>query len=336
MTISPPGSAQTVTHEDLAQALGVSVTTIKNYRRQFGAFLPIAREGRPLRFHASALDVCHRIRNLFADGLSASKSLDVLQSEFPSFFNNRHLSKVKKSAPSTSASERLDLPEEGQTEPEENLVKRLEAMEALFENANRRVGRVEKLLEDLFTLNNRANTLQNELLAKLETLTGVPGSIGYAASPSPNAAREEPAPAVAEEPAAPEYAPRANTSVLFEPPADLAPLPVVIFSELGEFLGVTDKKGRPFTLKEFQAFLERRAAGLGKFDSTWSSDQDAWVLTFGGSGPSSGQIHDHYFRRTKTTKGNLVAHFYQLRINGNVVTKAFLHAFLRQIKDSLE
>jgi hypothetical protein len=123
---------------------------------------------------------------------------------------------------------------------------------------------------------------------------------------------------------------------MFEPPADLASLPVVIFSELGEFLGVTDKKGRPFTLKEFQAFLERRAAGLGKFDSTWSLDQDAWVLTFGGSGPSSGQVHDHYFRRTKTTKGNLVAHFYQLRINGNVVTKAFLHAFLRQIKDFLE
>jgi len=336
MTISNPDDAKTLTHEDLARALGVSVTTIKNYRRQFGAFLPIAREGRPLRFHASALDVCLKIRALFADGLSVKNIFSSLNSEFPSFFNNRHLSKVSISDPQATSSENLATPESEHPGAADGLLERLRAVETLFENTSRRVGRVEKLLEDLFTLHNRSNTLQNELLAKLESLADVPGQIDYAARPSSSGSPQEPEPAVAEEPAAPEYAPRAHTSVLFEPPSDLAPLPVVIFSELGEFLGVTDKKGRPFTLKEFQAFLERRAAGLGKFDSTWSLDQDAWVLTFGGSGQSSGQIHDHYFRRTKTTKGNLVAHFYQLRINGNIVTKAFLHAFLRQIKDSLE
>jgi DNA-binding transcriptional MerR regulator len=331
MTIPPPDSITTVTHEDLARALGVSVTTIKNYRRQFGAFLPIAREGRPLRFHASTLDVCRKIQSLFAGGLPVKKINELLYSEFPSFFKNRHLSKVKKSASLAVSSADLDRLEDEQPGAAEGVLERLRVMETLFENTNRRVGRVEKLLEDLFTLHNRTNTLQNELLAKLEALAGIPGQIDHALGPSPSAPRE-----AAGEPAAPAHASRKNTNGMFEPPADLASLPVVIFSELGEFLGVTDKKGRPFTLKEFQAFLERRAAGLGKFDSTWSLDQDAWVLTFGGSGPSSGQVHDHYFRRTKTTKGNLVAHFYQLRINGNVVTKAFLHAFLRQIKDFLE
>jgi hypothetical protein len=335
MPSAPPGQSKTLTHEDLAKATRVSVTTIKNYRRQFGQFLPVAREGRPLKFHASALDVCRRIHGLFGDGLSACAVSDALHSEFPAFFKNRHLSKASSSEQEKALSLAPGEPGTARIEQGEDLSKRLEAVETMFENTNRRVGRVEKLLEDLFTLHNRANTLQNELLAKIEAMAPLPSRTGYPDKPSASlqdSARQS----VAEEPAQPGYAPRAEAKVLFEPPADLAQLPVVIFSELGEFLGVTDKKGRPFTLKEFQAFLERRAAGLGKFESTWSLDQEAWVLTFGGSGPSSGQVHDHYFRRTKTAKGNLVAHFHQLRINGSVVSQAFLHAFLRQIKDSLE
>jgi hypothetical protein len=35
-------------------------------------------------------------------------------------------------------------------------------------------------------------------------------------------------------------------------------------------------------------------------------------------------------------RGNLVALFYGLRINGKDVSEAFLRAFFRQIKDSLE
>ncbi|MBF0480098.1 MAG: MerR family transcriptional regulator [Desulfovibrionaceae bacterium] len=336
MDLSTPDDIKTVTHEDLARDLGVSVTTVKNYRRQFGAFLPIAREGRPLRFHATSLEVCRKIRSLFGDGLPVKKITEVLSLEFPSFFKYRHLSKASGSTHGPISLEDLSPMANEQSGPAEGLPERLKAVETLFENTSRRVSRVEKLLEDLFALHNRSNTLQNELLAKLESLIELPGKTGYAVGPSQGVSRKEARPEVAEEAASPGYAQRVSPDDLFAPPADLALLPVVIFSELGEFLGVTDKKGRPFTLKEFQAFLERRAAGLGKFDSTWSLDQDAWVLTFGGSGPSSGQVHDHYFRRTKTTKGNLVAHFYQLRINGNVVTKAFLHAFLRQIKDFLE
>ncbi len=82
----------TVTHRDLAQALGVSETTVKSYRTKFPTFLPVARAGKPVRLHPEALDVCRRIRQLFGDGLSVLQASEMLRSEFKEYQLNRRLS----------------------------------------------------------------------------------------------------------------------------------------------------------------------------------------------------------------------------------------------------
>lgn len=65
---------QTLTHKDLGEALGVSVTTVKSYRRKFPGFIPVAGYGKPIRFQPRALDVCRKIRECFEQGLSVTET----------------------------------------------------------------------------------------------------------------------------------------------------------------------------------------------------------------------------------------------------------------------
>ncbi|MDR1360638.1 MAG: helix-turn-helix domain-containing protein, partial [Deltaproteobacteria bacterium] len=76
-------SETTLTHKDLAELLGVSETTIKSYRRKFPGCIPVASQGKPIRFSAGARDVALRIRDLFALGMSAEEVRLRLEREFP-------------------------------------------------------------------------------------------------------------------------------------------------------------------------------------------------------------------------------------------------------------
>ncbi|MGE4290918.1 MAG: helix-turn-helix domain-containing protein [Desulfovibrio sp.] len=65
---------KTLTHKDLGDALGVSVTTVKSYRRKFPGYIPVAGYGKPIRFQQKALEVCRKIRECFEQGLSVNET----------------------------------------------------------------------------------------------------------------------------------------------------------------------------------------------------------------------------------------------------------------------
>ncbi|WP_022661973.1 helix-turn-helix domain-containing protein [Paucidesulfovibrio longus] len=65
---------KTLTHKDLGDALGVSVTTVKSYRRKFPGYIPVAGYGKPIRFQPKALEVCKKIRECFEQGLSVAET----------------------------------------------------------------------------------------------------------------------------------------------------------------------------------------------------------------------------------------------------------------------
>ena len=75
-------SESTYTHKDLATRLGVSETTIKSYRRKFPGCIPVANQGKPIRFTAKALAVAKRIRDLFETGMSVNEVRVRLAGEF--------------------------------------------------------------------------------------------------------------------------------------------------------------------------------------------------------------------------------------------------------------
>lgn len=65
---------KTLTHKDLGDALGVSVTTVKSYRRKFPGYIAVAGYGKPIRFQLKALEVCKKIRECFEQGLSVKET----------------------------------------------------------------------------------------------------------------------------------------------------------------------------------------------------------------------------------------------------------------------
>lgn len=72
-----------LTHKDLSRQLGVSETTVKSYRRKFPGCIPVANQGKPIRFAVEALAVCKRIRDLFELGMSIPEVRARLAAEFP-------------------------------------------------------------------------------------------------------------------------------------------------------------------------------------------------------------------------------------------------------------
>ncbi|KUG28357.1 hypothetical protein ASZ90_001767 [hydrocarbon metagenome] len=195
-----------------------------------------------------------------------------------------------------------------------------EARDAVQQETSRRLERLEAMLAELVALGNRTHSLHAELLAKLDALAGLSRLTGLAGQPPG------------------------------QPPREFLALPVVVLSERGEYLGITSAGGAAFSLGEFQAHLLRRAGRLDaatEMFAAWTPRGDGWVLTLrgvdrrtGGAGmePVPGQEagHEHVFRAAVTPRNNRVAVFSGLRINGKDVSEAFLRAFFKQIKDSLE
>lgn len=75
-------SETTFTHKDLARMLGVSETTVKSYRRKFPGCIPVANQGKPIRFTQEGATVAARIRALFDTGMSVEEVRRRLADEF--------------------------------------------------------------------------------------------------------------------------------------------------------------------------------------------------------------------------------------------------------------
>ncbi len=74
--------SDTLTHKALADLLGVSVTTIKSYRRKFPGCIPLENQGKPIRFKPQAATVGTRIRDFFTQGMSVPEVRLRLAQEF--------------------------------------------------------------------------------------------------------------------------------------------------------------------------------------------------------------------------------------------------------------
>ncbi|NDY56605.1 helix-turn-helix domain-containing protein [Desulfovibrio sulfodismutans] len=331
-----------LTHKDLAHRLGVSVTTIKSYRTKFpGAILPVGR-GKPLRFAPEALAACRAIHGGFQRGLSTEDIKSALKKDFPGVEEYERLSisdDMPRPAPQAFPPSRREAPA-GESTPEGAGLDAGQGAEALHGQAQavaqrdtaRRLERLEAMLAELVALGSRTHSLHVELLAKLDALAGLPRLAGLAGRGA------DAAHAVA------------GADIPGPPPAAFLALPVVVLSERGEYLGITGPDNAAFSLGEFETHLLRRAGRMdaaGEMYAAWTPRGEDWVLTLRGVDRRIGKAgleqaggqdmgHEHSFRAAITQKNNHVAVFQRLRINGKDVSEAFLRAFFKQIKDSLE
>jgi hypothetical protein len=299
----------TLTHDLLAKALGVTVTTVKSYRRKFPEFWRTEGVSKPLRFPPESLVLCRRIQQHFKRGLSVAETRKRLGEEFQ-VVAPQAAGEVPASA--TASQVRTDGP----------------SAEAL--------ARMEGLLEGLFTLHNRTHSLMAELVAKLDTLADrldTHGQASLQAGAGRSATKPAQAPRVASvREAAPKPDAPATPDAAIRPPQAFLDMPVVVRSDTGEFLGVTLKSGGPVTLARFEAFLVERARSMSQARALWLSQGQDWTLRIDQGSQSS----DHHFAKALTPRGNTVARFASLSVGGKAASEHVLQAFLRQVKETLD
>lgn len=135
-------SEKTFTHKDLADLLGVSETTVKSYRRKFPGCIPVANQGKPIRFTAEAARVATRIRDYFETGMSVEEVRLRLAGEF-TWISSETPKAVSKGAP-----ERAELSPEISVGVS-NMAKSMVAMTQQQKALLTRMQGLENLLEDL-------------------------------------------------------------------------------------------------------------------------------------------------------------------------------------------
>ncbi|EGB15510.1 hypothetical protein DND132_2306 [Pseudodesulfovibrio mercurii] len=340
--------ADTYTHKDLAVLCGVSETTIKSYRRKFPGFIPVLTRGKPIRFRPEAGEVCLKIRDCFAKGLSVNETHKILKEHFkeePSA-RQRRASAPASAAPAptgTTAGVSEEYLERFFTTAGQ-MMQGMAGLATAQAKAEQRLRRVESALEKLLEVEaeNRA------LFARFLDRPAPQGSAAQAAEPAPEF---EPASEFAPEPE-PRPEPRLRArrivnvrgpegdvaSYALEQEAEAEPedfpegehpsdafltTPIVIRNEHGEFLGVPGR----LPLAGFIAILVRGADGTSV---RWTRRDDAWIFTM--TAPDN-ETHDLYFVSTTTPRGNLVVLLERLDVNNLRTSPQFLQEFFRQVKD---
>ncbi len=341
---------QTYTHRDLAGFLGVSETTVKSYRTKFPGFLPVAREGKPVRLHQESLEVCRRIRDLFADGLTITQATQLLRTEFKEYPHNRRLSITEISMPKNPSVPGLGA--------------RLEALARSQELARERMEQLEAEVRNLATMEAASKALVAELIQELRA--------SRSAAPAPSASQPAPPPLEPHqpfqsqpEPSQPEPAqPEASAGPtmvtarkivtvhgqagavasyalgreprpepLFGAPAEPEPafldLPAVIRSDRGEFLGLP---GGQSVARLLEVLTPQDGA-----PAVWFEDgPETWTCEVA-LGPAL--TRELLFERTTTPRGNLVGLIRRLRTtSGSSTTEASpaeLQELFRLVRDQL-
>jgi DNA-binding transcriptional MerR regulator len=325
--------ADTYTHKDLAGLCGVSETTIKSYRRKFPGFIPVLTRGKPIRFRPEAGEVCLKIRDCFARGLSVNETRKVLKERFkeePSARQRRAPSAA--SAQSTAAPAGAGVSEEYLEKFFTTAGQMMQGMAGLATaqaKAEQRLRKVESALEKLLEVEAENKALFARLL---DRPAGEPA--GAAAAPAP-----EPEPEPKPEPRmrarrivnvrGPEGDVASYSLEQDAPPAgerpsdDFLDTPIVIRNDQGEFLGVPGR----LPLAGFVAILVR---GADETAIRWTRQDDAWVFSMAGP---DGDTHALHFVSTTTPRGNLVVLLERLDVNGSPTSPQFLQEFFRQVKD---
>lgn len=300
--------SQTYTHKDLARKLKVSETTIKSYRRKFPDCIPVASNGKPIRFLAEAVAVCTRIRDLFDLGMSIEEVRARLSQEFA------WINLVAKEEPQQQQAAG-GMPQEFTTalsnlaksmvtllQQQNGIMDRMEELEASVAGAAKyvpapgeggvRIADFKAVLEDLQGyIRNALMPLQQ--LQRLNEVQGVTEVLHQAANNMVDAAQimmsiAERAKAPSEAEAHPKVvqfpsaAPRAAVpvqNVPQDPPRAFLLKPMVVRTVEGAYIGAGGKTRGRFTLNDFKALLVYGRQPGEHFSLHWEQVSNDWVAT---------------------------------------------------------
>lgn len=124
------------------------------------------------------------------------------------------------------------------------------------------------------------------------------------------------------------------------PPDDHLSRPLVLRSQQGEFLGVTDLAGQALSLFGFLRLVEGGGQTVARSSrvvaSCWEACAGGWCLTLSISGPLVRKCYVLETRALCTPSGNKVTQLTEMRVDGDPVPQEFVVQMFRQLRDSLQ
>ncbi len=128
-----------------------------------------------------------------------------------------------------------------------------------------------------------------------------------------------------------------------KPSKSFLSLPLVIRNGQGEYLGVSDKARRPFSLQNLITLVQRNTNAAKSVDMRWEREGQCWVLyirakDLGADDRGSGREQNLILSasQTVTPSRNVVARLTRMSVDGNTVPDPFLLSLFKQIRDSFE
>ncbi len=359
------GDDKGLTHQDLARAAGVSVTTIKGYRDKFPGCFPVLRQGKPLRFDPRASEACLAIRQGFLDGLSVEQLRERLRLRLP--WSWRHPLPEK---PAISADLQRTVQDLARTvvrlsRAQAETLERLERLEGAvggasgrgaaprpgsggagdrdpealrrdLDAASRAQGAaLERLDAEVRALGQRLAALppQDARVVRIRDASGQAQRYALHRLPPEDGARNGAADPAA--PGGPQAPPSAAGTAAGAPPGGDWPgsgpvipawdLPLTVRSARGEYLGLAGPGGH-LSVRGFVR-LVARGLGLAPESASWSGGADGWRLDLGDP-----PTHSLDFCETTTPRGNRVALVQAMRIDGQPQDAEALVELLRTLR----
>ncbi len=350
----------TVTHKDLAQFLGVSETTIKNYRSKFSEFFEVRGKGKPLRFAPDVARVCRDIRNCVRQGLSVEETRAQLRERYPRVMRSRSRGRESGRENDRTSETSTDQPH---IPPElidfiPSLAGGLERLAVLQDETNKRLERLEAVLaarEEGQAGEERAGQGSLGTRGRLVRVRNAYGEVQeYHLEAAPISA---PVTTQASVPAekkisAPHIPENIRTEVPLgfasAPAADFLSMPLVLRSGRGEYLGVGGRGAGAFSTSDLMDLMAGRFTAPNAFSFHWEAregggaGQDGpgapgapggWLLrATQGQGPKA-KVYLLGLERARTPRGNNVVLVWSLEVDGKEVSPVFLHNFIRQMMD---
>lgn len=345
-----------LTHADIAREIGVSVSTIKNYRSKFPECLPVAREGKPLCFSMATLEVCREIHEAFQDGRSVEEIRDALYDRYPQF------QKAQRPKGAGVTRRRIDAQGRGVERVLEQLAEaqgavldRVDALEARIASLagaqTNAGGAPREMLTELAALRREVVALRSEVVgAKSKSVlprqgaTGDDGAgqgehpvlgedagdgagAGFEAGTAvcPDAAHVDDMSAGSDATESAETD-RAAFDGAALPPEQILSLPLVVMGEDGDFLGVPLETGA-LNARHVAQYMEDAAAG----NTSWVRRGGVWRAKVMQNGEP--QMFD--VKEVTTPRGNTVVQMVRLRVGGKTAGVRYMRSFLRQVRERL-
>jgi len=317
--------ADTYTHKDLAKLCGVSETTIKSYRRKFPGFIPVLTRGKPIRFKGEAGNVCLKIRDCFAKGMSVEETHKVLKENFKEAPATRPRRTQAASQPAAAPAGVSQEYMEKFFATAGQMMQGMAGLATAQAKAEQRLRKVESVLGKLLELESRNNETFGRLLEQQEV-----------APEKPAAPKAEPETKVRARKIVNVHSPEGEVkSYALEKPTELERpsdaflnTPIVIKNDQDEFLGVPGR----LPLSGFVEILVREAEESGISNTYWYRDGDIWIFVLRSPNDESQAL---YFSSTTTPRGNLVVLLERLDVNEAESSSQFLQEYFRQVKDKI-